>query len=78
MAAIGLERDEVAPYLAPGVMIACENSGNSVTISGDKDLVQTTVSKIKVHNPEVFARELKVDIAYHSRKSSPILCQGYD
>lgn len=69
MAAIGLGPEEVASYLSPGIVVACENSGKSVTISGDKDHVQSTISKIKGHNPDVLARELRVDIAYHSRES---------
>lgn len=66
MAAIGLGRDIVQPYLTSGVTIACENSGGSVTISGDDDVVQNTITKILHDSPDVFARKLKVEIAYHS------------
>jgi acyl transferase domain-containing protein len=69
MAAIGFGRDAVEPYLMPGVVIACENSGCSVTISGDEDKIQTIIKNIKLHNPNVLARRLNVEIAYHSRKS---------
>jgi acyl transferase domain-containing protein len=56
MAAIGLGRDEILPYLVPGVVIACDNSQLSVTISGDTE------------QPSVFARLLRVEKAFHSRK----------
>ncbi|GLI78239.1 type I iterative PKS [Penicillium ochrochloron] len=39
MAAVGLSRNLVADYLEDGVIIACENSPENVTISGDKALV---------------------------------------
>ncbi|KAH8658158.1 KR domain-containing protein [Xylariales sp. PMI_506] len=66
MAAIGMGWDEVKPYLTPGVVIACENSPSSVTISGDKDRLGEVLTAIKNAQPSVLARELKVDKAYHS------------
>lgn len=68
MAAIGLGRYSVEPFVNPGVVIACENSGSSTTISGDETAVQKTIAKIVSQNPEVFARKLKVGVAYHSRR----------
>ena len=70
MAAIGFGREAVEPYLTPGVTLACENSASSVTISGDDDVVAKTIAKVQSHQPDVLARKLKVEIAYHSRKSS--------
>lgn len=70
MAAIGLGAKEVARLLPEGVVVACENSPHSTTISGDRALVEQTVSTIKAVKPDVFARMLKVDMAYHSRKWS--------
>jgi acyl transferase domain-containing protein len=74
MAAIGLGPEQVQPYLLPGVLVGCENSPNSVTITGDKDAIETVIQKIKAGNPDVLARALQVDRAYHSRETtSPFL-----
>jgi acyl transferase domain-containing protein len=69
MAAIGLGRDDVQPYLVPGVRIACENSGKSVTLSGDVQPLEESMAAIKVDHPDTLVRKLQVDVAYHSRKS---------
>ncbi|KAF7556654.1 hypothetical protein G7Z17_g1229 [Cylindrodendrum hubeiense] len=66
MAAIGMGRDDTSQFLIPGVTIACENSPSSVTISGDKDAVERVVEAIKEAKPDLLARLLKVDKAYHS------------
>ncbi|WYZ46092.1 hypothetical protein EsH8_IX_000317 [Colletotrichum jinshuiense] len=66
MAAVGMGRAETLPFLGPGVVVACENSPSSVTISGDTDLVEETLSKIRESRPEALARLLKVEKAYHS------------
>lgn len=72
MAAIGLGAIDVAPYLETiqGVVVACENSPSSTTISGDSKQVDKVIAAIKEATPEILARKLKVDMAYHSRKSS--------
>lgn len=67
MAAIGLGPDQVQPYLAKGVLIGCENSLESTTITGDQDAVERAMQNIKDANPDVFVRALRVDRAYHSR-----------
>ena len=69
MAAIGLRSSAVSSFLQVGVVIACENSPSSTTISGDLEKVIDVVAKIKVSKPDVLARILEVDMAYHSRKS---------
>ncbi|KAF3067200.1 Lovastatin diketide synthase LovF [Daldinia childiae] len=66
MAAIGLGREETTQFLVPGVIIACENSPSSVTISGDKESVNDVLEAIHSEKPETFARALKVEKAYHS------------
>lgn len=68
MAAVGLGAHDVNKYLREGVVMACENSPSSSTISGDKDKVLEVVSAIQAELPDVLARPLKVDMAYHSRK----------
>lgn len=70
MAAVGMGRDEVTPYLAEGVVLACENSPRSVTLSGDEGKLATIIEEINSKRPEVSTRHLKVEMAYHSRKSN--------
>jgi acyl transferase domain-containing protein len=68
MAAIGLGRDEVIPYLVPGVRVACENSGSSVTLSGDLDRLEDIMAAIQRDVPNALVRRLQVETAYHSRR----------
>ena len=68
MAAVGLDYDEVTKWLRPGVVIACENSPSSVTLSGDADALKSVLCTIHKEHPKVFQRLLKVNKAYHSRK----------
>lgn len=72
MAAVGLGAQDAAHFLKNGVVVACENSPSSTTISGDRDAVEAVVAAIKDAQPETFARALKVDMAYHSREFSPL------
>lgn len=70
MAAVGLGVDEVQFYLDRlteengKAVVACVNSPQSVTISGDSDAVQVIEDLCKEDG--VFARRLKVQQAYHS------------
>ena len=66
MAVIGLGWDEAEKFLTSGVIIACENSPKSVTLSGDVDKVNAVVDSIQEAQPDILARVLKVDKAYHS------------
>ncbi|KAK6956533.1 hypothetical protein Daesc_001811 [Daldinia eschscholtzii] len=75
MAAIGLGARELAAFLPEGVVVACENSPKSSTISGDRELLERTVSNIKEAKPDTFARLLKVDMAYHSHHMDPLAKQ---
>lgn len=68
MAAIGLGRKEVSGFLKLGVVIACENSQSSVTLSGDSQQVQEVVGQIRKERPDILARILLVEKAYHSRQ----------
>jgi len=69
MAAIGLGRSAVSSFLVPGVIIGCENSPDSVTLTGDARKVEAVVKEIKQENPETLARLLRVSCAYHSGES---------
>lgn len=71
MAAIGLGPKEVRPLLQQGVVIACENSHQSVTISGDTERVEEVVRRIQEEQPGTFARFLRVEKAFHSREYTP-------
>ena len=68
MAAVGLGACDVSRFLSEGVVIACENSEDSTTISGDVTNLGKTLARIKEERPDTLVRKLKVDIAYHSRK----------
>ncbi|RDA88225.1 hypothetical protein CP532_0333 [Ophiocordyceps camponoti-leonardi (nom. inval.)] len=66
MAAVGLGRGQVSPLVADGAVIACENSPDSVTLSGDEGALERSVDAIKARYPTAFTRRLRVDVAYHS------------
>ncbi|KAL6716017.1 hypothetical protein ACLMJK_006979 [Lecanora helva] len=67
MMAVGLGPEQVQPYIqssAENIQIACFNSPNSVTLSGNLP----SLEKVKAHLLEEghFARLLQVNLAYHS------------
>ncbi|KAF3038704.1 putative PKS-like protein biosynthetic cluster [Didymella heteroderae] len=68
MLAAGLSREEVAQYLADTdggrVVVACVNSPDSITISGDLHAIDEVEARLTKEG--VFARKLKVPLAYHS------------
>ncbi|KAJ5900212.1 polyketide synthase [Penicillium subrubescens] len=72
MAAIGMGSDDVQGYLQPGVIVACDNSPKSVTLAGDTEAVELVVDQIKEDRPDVIARQLQVDKAYHSHHMAEI------
>jgi acyl transferase domain-containing protein len=47
-----------------GVTVACENSPNSTTVSGDEAALDKLAAGLE--NRGVFNRKLRVDVAYHS------------
>lgn len=66
MAALGLGRHDAAAYLQPGVVVACENSPRSVTLSGDAAQLDAVIDRVRAERPDAFVRRLKVEMAYHS------------
>ena len=66
MAAIGLGAEEVRPYLTKGVVVGCENSPSSTTVTGDREAVEGLIATLQKDSPETFVRALHVDNAYHS------------
>ncbi|KAF2179542.1 hypothetical protein K469DRAFT_693922 [Zopfia rhizophila CBS 207.26] len=66
MAVIGLGPEDVAPFLKPGVVVACENSTSSTTISGDADKLKEVVMTIMKRSLMFLRASSRVDMAYHS------------
>lgn len=66
MAAVGLGEDQLSGILSDRVTLACENSPESTTISGDRESIEKAVLLVNQLKPGTFARTLKVDVAYHS------------
>ncbi|KAG4443875.1 hypothetical protein IFR05_000641 [Cadophora sp. M221] len=66
MGALGMSWEAAKKHLVPGVVLACDNAPNSVTISGDAGPLQETISSIKKSHAGVLATVLKVEKAYHS------------
>ncbi|KAI0444713.1 polyketide synthase [Xylaria telfairii] len=78
MAAVALNKEQtesrilrVNEVLREGTLeIACLNSPDSHTVSGDLAKVNSFVNMLKSEN--IFARQLNVEMAYHSRHMRPI------
>lgn len=68
MAAIGLGWNETAALLPDDVRVACENSPQSVTISGNSEGIDDVLARIQKEKPDVPCRRLRVNTAYHSGK----------
>ncbi|KAH8885728.1 ketoacyl-synt-domain-containing protein [Thozetella sp. PMI_491] len=68
MVAVGTSATQVEPYIARvrrgRVQLACSNSPESVTLSGDEMAVDEIEEMLK--SDGLFARKLKVENAYHS------------
>jgi acyl transferase domain-containing protein/NADPH:quinone reductase-like Zn-dependent oxidoreductase len=74
MLAVGMskeEADEMISKLQKGIVnVACVNSPNSVTVSGDSSAIDELEEMVK--SKGVFARKLAVDTAYHSHHMKPV------
>ena len=68
MAAISLGRNDISPYLEEGVCLACENSPESVTLSGAIEPIRRVMKRVKEDFPDALCRLLRVKTAYHSGK----------
>ncbi|WQF90289.1 Putative Acyl transferase domain superfamily, quinone oxidoreductase/zeta-crystallin, thiolase [Colletotrichum destructivum] len=58
MAAVGLGRDKVELYLSNGVMIGCENSPESTTLTGEKKALERVIQQIRETSPDVLVPPL--------------------
>ncbi|XP_062589750.1 fatty acid synthase-like [Saccostrea cucullata] len=80
MAAVGLTWEEACAQCPPGVVPACHNSEDTVTISGPKEAVATFVKQLKER--QVFAKEVNSSgVAFHSyymAKIAPVLKAALD
>lgn len=73
MMAVGIGRDEVEVYLASlskKLVIACENSPASVTLSGPVAAIHE--ARDLFAEEKIFARELRTGMAYHSPHMEPV------
>ena len=74
--AVSLSPQEVQPYFdtisAPStsLTIACYNSSKNITVSGEEWCVDKL--RVLLDNDKIFARKLKVDVAYHSLRMREI------
>ncbi|CAI7653198.1 unnamed protein product [Penicillium pancosmium] len=73
MVAVGLGKEATEAYIANLVtgraVVACVNSPDSVTVSGDITAIKELESQLKANG--VFSRVLKVEAAYHSHHMQP-------
>ncbi|KAG6152537.1 Type I Iterative PKS [Claviceps purpurea] len=68
MLAVGAGKETVEPMmktLKGYTTVACENSPNSVTVSGETAAIDELSAKLE--KDSVFNRKLKVEVAYHSK-----------
>jgi acyl transferase domain-containing protein/NADPH:quinone reductase-like Zn-dependent oxidoreductase/NAD(P)-dependent dehydrogenase (short-subunit alcohol dehydrogenase family)/acyl carrier protein len=73
MAAIGLGAEALAEFLpADGsIEIGAYNAPAMVTVSGERDSIEHLITRLKAHDPDVLARLLDLDFAWHSSWLEP-------
>lgn len=75
MMAVGLGRHDAEDWIgrtdAGILVVACVNSPQSVTISGDICAIDQLLSMLEAQ--KIFARKLKVEVAYHSHHMSEVV-----
>ncbi|KAH8706040.1 reducing polyketide synthase [Talaromyces proteolyticus] len=77
MMAVGTGQEDAKKMIAEvkaQATVACVNSPNSITLSGDVDALETLAEIFEKRG--TFARKLKVDVAYHSSHMRSC-CAGY-
>jgi acyl transferase domain-containing protein len=73
MAAVGIGKSDVLRYLADEVVVACDNSPQSTTLSGNPEALDRVLQQISREHPDTFCRRLRVPIAYHSRMTPHVV-----
>jgi acyl transferase domain-containing protein len=75
MMAVGLAAEDVLPYISEvlakekadiGLRVACVNSPTNTTVAGDEYLIDALDKHINAQKKGIFARKLRVQVAYHS------------
>lgn len=78
MMAVGLSQEAVEKHISGDrkgrIVVACVNSPDGVTLSGDMDVIDEVLTELEGEG--IFARKLKVPVAYHSHHMLP-LAQEY-
>ncbi|KAI0889175.1 putative polyketide synthase [Annulohypoxylon maeteangense] len=72
MMAVGASETSLSSYIKETVcisdrgtlVVACVNSPQNVTLSGDADLIQSLQARLE--REDIFSRKLKIPVAYHS------------
>lgn len=70
MMAVGMGPKQVRSYITDGIVVACYNSPESVTLSGDRASLEEVASRIRSDTPDTLIKMLPVQVAYHSSKLS--------
>jgi acyl transferase domain-containing protein len=73
MAAVGIGKSDALRYLTDEVVVACDNSPQSITLSGSPEALDRVLQQISRENPASFCRRLYVPIAYHSRMTPHVV-----
>lgn len=66
---LGVAEIHKKAILRDGLVVACVNSPQSTTISGDESVLQDFLYNISMDEPAISVSRLHVDRAYHSGKS---------
>ncbi|KAL5356851.1 hypothetical protein BJX96DRAFT_171992 [Aspergillus floccosus] len=66
MLAVAMSSDDIARYLDNDVVLACENSPNSVTLAGYRSQLEEVAACIRRDHEDVLLKLLPVERAYHS------------
>ncbi|KAL2198349.1 BcPKS5, polyketide synthase [Corynascus similis CBS 632.67] len=81
MLAVGTSFEDATEFcelddFAGRIQVAARNSSNSVTLSGDEDAIEEALAIFKDEGR--FARQLRVDTAYHSHHMEPCAAPYHD
>ncbi len=73
MAAIGIGARELAAFMPDdgSVEIGAYNSPGMVTVSGERAAIEALIARLKAHDPNMLARLLDLDFAWHSSWLEP-------
>jgi acyl transferase domain-containing protein/NADPH:quinone reductase-like Zn-dependent oxidoreductase/NADP-dependent 3-hydroxy acid dehydrogenase YdfG/acyl carrier protein len=73
MAAIGMGAEALAPFLpADGsIEIGAYNAPIMVTVSGERAAIEDLIARLNAHDPNILARMLELDFAWHSSWLEP-------